>query len=367
MLQPLKPVTKPFENMIITFDEEKKLCVALLCAKGMNKADAEILASSVAYSDFSGIYSHGLSRFSNYLNRFDNGAYTVNANIVAAKDSGPVVSFDCDNGCGVIAVSHVYEEMKTKVRQHGIVIATGRRASNLGCCAFYGRKAIDDGLIMMICCNTTRCVAPFGGADSFLGTNPIMICAPSKEERPLLLDISTSNVAFGKVQAYAREGKELPAGWALDAEGKPTTDAKAAKTVIPIAGPKGYGLAVFVDMFSAILAQAGYGDGIGISNKGQHENTGFSMILIDPNAFMPEDLFRSSVDEYIRSIKAGNKAPGVSEIFLPGELEFKRLEDNLVHGYDVSDALQSELLAFAVKCGVVQETADFDELLRAAD
>ena len=351
--------------MVISYEQERRLCKALLTGRGMNDKDAETLAESVAYSDFSGIYSHGLSRFANYLDRFDNGAYNLNANIQAAADLGSTVAYDCDDGCGVVAVHHVYEMMKERVKEHGIVIATGNRASNLGCGAFFGRRAAKDDLIMLLCCNTTRCVAPFGGADSVLGTNPIIVAAPANEELPLVLDISTTNVAFGKVQAYAREGKELPSGWALDTAGRPTTDARAAQTVLPIAGPKGYGLAVMIEMFSALLARAGYGSDVGFASKGQHENTGFAMILIDPARFRPIDEFKAGVDGYIRAIKSGTKAEGVKEIFLPGEIEMRKFEQFLETGYEVSEALQKELTGYAVRFGVAHEGADFGELVRA--
>ena len=350
--------------MIIGYEQELRLCKALLTGRGMNEADAEILAASVAYSDFSGIYSHGLSRFANYLDRFDNGAYNLNADIRAVSDLGSTVTYDCDDGCGVIAVHHVYEKMKARVKEHGIVIATGKRASNIGCGAFFGRKAAEDDLVMLLCCNTTRCVAPFGGADSVLGTNPIIAAAPAKEELPLVLDISTTNVAFGKVQAYAREGKELPAGWALDAAGRPTTDARAARTVLPIAGPKGYGMAVMIEMFSALLACAGYGSDVGFASKGQHENTGFALILIDPARFRPIDEFKAGVDGYIRSIKAGTKAEGVKEIFLPGDIEMRKFDQFMQIGYEVTEALQKELMEYAVRFRIAPEGSGFGELIR---
>lgn len=346
----------------ISYDKEKALCKKLLCAYGMNEADAEILSDSVAYSDFTGIYSHGLSRFSNYLKRFANGAYTVNAEIGVVSDTGAAAVFDCDNGCGVIAATHVYEKTRERAREYGIAVAAGRRASNIGCGAYFGRMAARDNLILLLCCNTTRCVAPFGGADSVLGTNPVIVAAPADKQLPLLLDISTTNVAFGKVQAYAREGKALPEGWALDADGRPTTDAKAAMTVLPIAGPKGYGLAVMIEMFSALLSGAGYGESVGFASRGEHENTGFSMIIIDPSKFMPIDEFKKSVDEYILYIKSGKKAENVKEILLPGELEMRRFDEFMKLGCEVTPALQTELADYAVQLGLIPAGADFARL-----
>lgn len=351
--------------MIILYNDEIKLCTALLTARGMNKEDAEILASSVAYSDFSGIYSHGLSRFSNYLLRFDNGAYNLNPELSILSDTGATISYSCDDSSGVIAVAHVLEQLKERASKYGIAIATGNNASNIGCGAFFGRMAVEDDKIALICCNTTRAVAPFGGADRFLGTNPVIVAAPACEELPLIMDISTSCVAFGKVQAFKREGKALPAGWALDKAGKPTTDASEAYTVLPIAGPKGYGMAVMIDMFSALLANAAYGDGIGFASQGQKEKTGFAVILIDPSKFMPIEEFKNSVDEYIRTIKASTKADGVEKILLPGELEITRFEKNVNVGYEVSDALAAELVKYAVSFGIASEGATLEEVVKS--
>lgn len=345
--------------MKISYAQEMELCKSLLTAHGMNADDAGLLGESVAHSDFTGIYSHGLSRFANYLKRFENGAMKPNAKLSVAMDGGSTVAFDCDNGCGVVVMYRAYEQMVERARKYGIVIATGRRASNIGCGSFFAKRAVEDGLIAMFCCNTVRCVAPYGGADSLLGTNPIVIAAPAGEELPLILDISTTVTAMGKIQAAAREGKPIPAGWALDADGKPTTDSAAAKTVLPIAGPKGYGLAVMIEMFSALLAGASYGDGVGFPNKGEAENTGFAMILVDPERYMPLAQFRRTVDEYVRSIKASRKAEGVSEILMPGELEMRRFKETAETGYEVSAALAAELMQYAHNSGAAPQEADF--------
>lgn len=350
--------------MKLSYEQELKLCKVLLEGAGMNNSDATILGDSVAHSDFTGIYSHGLSRFANYLKRFANGAMKPNADLTVTMDNGSTVAYDCDNGCGVVSLTCVYEQMVERAKQYGIVIATGRRSSNIGCGSFYAGKAAKDGLIGIFCCNTVKCVAPFGGADSLLGTNPIVVSAPAGEELPLILDISTTITAMGKIQAAAREGKPIPEGWALDENGKPTTDAKAAKTVVPIAGPKGYGLGVMVEMFSALLAQASYGAGIGVPNKGEQENTGFAMILVDVEKFMPLDQFKSSVDAYIRNIKASRKAEGVQEIYLPGELEFKRYEQYMQTGYEVSDVLGAELAAYASEFEIVPDGTSFEEFVK---
>lgn len=349
--------------MFLRFDQEKALCRALLLKSGMPETDAGILSASVAHSDFTGIYSHGLSRFANYLKRFVNGAMYPDAPVTVAEDRDSTVVFDCHNGCGVVDVVHAYEFLRERIVDYGIVFGTGRHSSNIGCGSFYAQMAARDNLIAIICCNTVRCVAPYGGADSLLGTNPIVIAIPAGEERPIILDISTTVTAMGKIQAARREGKPIPEGWALDAAGKPTTDSAAAYTVLPIAGPKGYGLAVMVEVLSALLSGAGYGSAVGFPNKGEHEDTGFAITLIDPSRFMPIEQFKANVDAYIRSIKSSRKSDGVSEILLPGELEMRRFDATMQTGYEVSPALENELLGYAVQFGLAEENESFEQLI----
>ena len=335
----------------------------MLSACGMSREDGEILGESVAHSDFTGIYSHGLSRFANYIKRFRNGAMKADAQLSVVMDGGSTVAFDCDNGCGVVMMYKAYRQMVSRAREYGIVIATGRRASNIGCGSFFAKQAVEDGLVSMFCCNTVRCVAPYGGADSLLGTNPIIVAAPAGKELPLVLDISTTVTAMGKIQAAAREGKAIHQGWALDENGQPTTDPAQAKTVLPIAGPKGYGLAVMVEMFSALLAGASYGPGVGFPNKGEPENTGFAMILIDPQRFMPLEEFKSFVDGYVGCIKGSRKAQGVGELLLPGELEMKRMAHNIQQGYEVSQALAKELMEYVVSLGLANAGTGLEDFV----
>ncbi len=350
--------------MRLSFEEEKRLCAALLRASGMGETDAGILSASVAHSDFTGIYSHGLSRFANYLKRFNNGAMKPDAPVEVVSDGGSTVVFDCHNGCGVVDVVHAYEFLRERAAEYGVVAGTARRSSNIGCGSYYAQMAARDGLIALIGCNTVRCVAPFGGADSLLGTNPIIVAVPALEERPIILDISTTVTAMGKIQAAAREGRPIPEGWALDAEGNPTTDASAAKTVLPIAGPKGYGLGVMVEALSVLLSGAGFGAGVGFPNKGEQENTGFFIILIDPARFLPAEEFKRRVDEYIRSMKSSRRRAGVEEILMPGELEMRRFDETLKTGYEVTPALESELAGWCASLGIADGGESLAEVVK---
>lgn len=347
----------------ITYDEERRLTKTLLAACGMSDEDAEIAGDVITHSDFTGVYSHGMSRLTLYLKLFGTGAYNPRPNVRVLKEEGSVVHLDCDNALGVVTVNKAFDMLLPKARANGIAICTGRQSSNIGCASYYGWRAAKNDVICLVCCNTYLSMAPYGGADRLLGTNPIVVGVPTNEEYPIVMDISTSGVAFGKIQAYQREGKELPKGWANDFDGKPTTDPNAAYTVLPIAAHKGYGLAVMVDVMGAVLSGACFGLDIGAPERLEPENTGFCMIMVDPAKFMPIDEFKRRADAYVRVMKHSRPAQGVQEIFMPGELEFRKFKENREKGMDVSENLAAELCALATTLGVLPAGGSFEQLI----
>lgn len=272
--------------------------------------------------------------------------------------------FDGDNGSGIVSTNRAYEEAVKKAREYGIAFATGRRNANIGCGSYYGWRAAEDGLIAVIGCNTYAFTSPFGGADRLIGTNPIIVSVPANAEYPMVLDMSTTCVAMGKIQAAEREGKSIPADWAKDYNGNPTTDPAQAFSLSPIAGHKGYGLAVMVDVLSTMLSGAAYGTDIGLFSKLQTENTGFFIILIDPSRFMPIEDFKQSVDRYVGMMKNSRKAEGVDEIFVPGEIEYRKFEENRQKGVEFSEALEKELTELSVQLGALKPGEALKELAK---
>lgn len=352
--------------MKITYEQEKKLTKAIFIACGMNEADAEIAGAGITHSDFTGVYSHGMSRLTGYMKLFNKGAYNPNPDIKVLKDEGSMVELDCDRGLGIINVSRAYDMLLPKARANGIAICTGRESSNIGCGSYYGWKSAQDDMIIILACNTYLSMAPYGGADRLIGTNPIIASVPTSGN-PVVMDISTSGVAFGKIQAFRREGKTLPEGWSNDFNGKPTTDPNEAYTVLPIAKHKGYGLAVMVDLIAGLLGGAKALSGIGVGANQEPEHTGFCLIMIDPSKFMPIDEFKASTDAYVKEIKESRLADGVEEIFLPGEPEFRTFEKYKAEGVEVSDALARDLANFAAVLGLVPEGTSFEDLMKKVE
>ena len=349
--------------MRITYEEELSLVRGILLAADFPEDDAERIAQVIRHSDFTGVYSHGLSRLTRYMRQIAAGSLNPRPNFRKVLDSGAVMVFDGDNGSGIVSLCRAYDETLERARQFGIAMATGRHNANIGCGSYYGWRAAGDGMLALVCCNTYAFTSPFGGADRLIGTNPIVVGVPAGREYPLVLDMSTTNVAMGKIQAAEREGSLIPADWAKDRDGRPTEDPSRAFSLTPIAGHKGYGLAVMVDVLSTMLSGACFGTDIGLFTGLEKENTGFCLILIDPSRFMPLEAFQAEVDRYVRMMKDSRKAPGVDEIYLPGEIEYRKLKSMRESGLEVSDRLAAELTELAVGLGAAEAGSDFAGLV----
>ena len=347
----------------LSYDQEITLIERMLKALNVSESDAASLAAVVTHSDFTGTYSHGLSRLCIYLRQYMAGALVAKPDFRCVKDADASLAFDCGGGSGIVAVNRVYDAVLERARKYGVAAGVGRNSANIGCGGYYGHRMAEDNMIGIVVSNTYPCMAPFGGADRLIGTNPIIFAVPTKDHYPIVMDVSTTNVAMGKVQAYEREGREIPADWSKDYDGAPTTDPSKAFSLSPIAGHKGYGLAVMVDVLSTMLSGAAYGTDIGLFKNLEKEDTGFFIILIDPSKFMPVDEFKAGVDRYIDMMKNSRKAPGVEEIFMPGEIEARLIEGRKVTGNDYSDALEAELTELARQIGAIGADGALTDLL----
>lgn len=349
--------------MHLSYEQEMTLIKRLLMALKVSESDAESLAAVVTHSDFTGTYSHGLSRLCIYLRQYMHGALQAQPDFRLIKDKDAALVFDCGGGSGIVAVNSVYDAVLERARKYGVAAGVGRNSANIGCGGYYGHRMADDNVIGIVVSNTYPCQSPYGGADRLIGTNPIILgCPTTNPDRPIVIDISTSGVAIGKVQAYARENKTMPEGWANDYDGNPTTDPHVAYCVRPMGDHKGYGLAVFVDMFGGVLAGALTSPEIPFVDNLEPEETGFAVILLDIAHFIDVDKFKEHASLFVNLIKNSRPATGVKEIFMPGEIEARLIEERKVTGVDFSEALQAELEDLARQIGAIGEDGKLAEL-----
>lgn len=352
--------------MRITFEQEKKLLKAMYMSAGMTEEDAEILAVVPTQSDFTGVESHGMSRGVLYVMGLRSGSMNPHAQLRILMETDSLLAIDGDDSVGVVSMVKGYELLAQKAKKTGIAFAVARGSSNIGCGNYYAWRAAQDDLIILASANTSPLQAPFGGADPLIGSNPIIAATPSNSF-PVTLDIATTLVALGKIQTAQRNKSPIPDTWCLDVDGKPTTDPSKYYTNSPMATYKGYGLAVMVDMFSAVLSGAAFGTDIGIALKMQKERSGWSMLLIDPARFMPIEEYKARVDEYIRMMKESRRAEGVEEIFLPGELEYREYQKRIAEGFEIDKSLEIMTKSIALQCKLGTKEMTLQQIIDALD
>lgn len=339
---------------------------------GVPEKDATQAAAVIAQAERSGVNSHGLQRLPMYLNRLLDGAVNLHPELKMTSQVPGCMAFDGDNGLGIVNGPRVLEKVMERAKEHGIAAATLCHSNHYGAGNYYGWKLAEAGLIGICMTNTSPCMAPTGGAESLLGSNPLTVAFPTKNHDPIVLDMATSAVSLGKLQVMAGAGKEAPLGWVLDPNGNPSTDPAAplkGGSMLPIGGYKGYGLAVIIDLFSAVLSGACYGRDIGrlgVPGSTQPEGIGQFFLAIDPLKFLSEELFYDRIDDYICMIKGSRLAPDVKQIWMPGEIEFNNARRIETEGAEVPPATAQRVIQCCIRCGMATEGSTLEDLIENA-
>lgn len=316
--------------------------------KGWNatQEEAELVADCLVRAEMRGIDTHGVHFLILLSDRVDAHMIRIPTELEVVRESGATSVLDGGNGLGQVAAHRAMKMSIQKARELGIGLTLVRNTNHIGILAFYTLMAAEEGMVGMVMSNSAPSMSPWGGAEPFLGTNPISIAIPGGEEAALVLDMSSSVVARGKIRRAERMKECIPLGWALDETGSPTTDPAAALkgSLLPIGGPKGYGLALMVDVLAGLLSGSRYGPEV----KTFHQPLGptgigvFAM-AVDIERFMPLHQFRDLMTSYMKSIKKTKKAKEVSQIYLPGEIELEKEKQSLKEGVEISPEVAKDL------------------------
>ncbi|MFC4600908.1 Ldh family oxidoreductase [Cohnella hongkongensis] len=335
-------------DMKYDWRELRRFCSAVLEAAGVRSQWAAAVADTLVDADLHGVDSHGVVRLDIYMRRLEAGMVDADAAPELLRGQTPLLLVDGNNNFGAVAGGFALEQSMKAAREYGCGIAGVRRSNHFGTCAYYARKAVGEGLIAIVLSNASQTMPPTGGLRPFLGTNPLCVGVPAGRHAPYILDMATSVVARGKIIVAAERGEPIPTGWAIDREGRPTTDAQAALagSVLPLGGPKGYAIAMFIDILCGVLTGAGFGPSVHNMYEDwvRPQNVGHLFIAIDAERFMPRAEFAARMDQYIDWLKAEPTAPGVDEILVPGELERRiceqRSRQGLILPASVADTLR---------------------------
>ena len=297
-----------------------------------------MVADCLIKADMRGVNTHGVYLLKTIANRVKEGILKLptEPEIIINQDATAVV--DGKNGLGPVAGHIAVKVCIEKARQFGIGMVLIRNTNNIGSLAYYTQLASEQNMIAFMSTNAAPSMAPWGGSEPFIGTNPIAISIPTPQGMCFTVDMASSVVARGKIRKALRQDTKIPDNWALDRNGVPTTDPNEALmgTLIPIGGPKGAAIALSVDIIAGILAGSSYGRMV----KSFHTlegptGVGASYIAIDINHFMDFTRFQNLLREYINSVKNISKANGFIEIFLPGEIEYRKEQNSIKQGIEL--------------------------------
>jgi LDH2 family malate/lactate/ureidoglycolate dehydrogenase len=255
--------------------------------------------------------------------------------------------------------------MVPRAKRNGVAAATIRNSQHFGALSYYCNLAAKQDMILFATTGCEPAMSPEGACQAFFGTNPIAASFPTGKGWPVKIDLATSIVARGNIIAAQKRGQPIPPGWALTADGEPTTDAAAALagTVLTMAGHKGYALALMVEIFSSVLSGAAVGPAIGsmYKNMDRKQDVGHFFFLLDISAFMDAAEFKRRLDKAIDEIKSCRKRPGVGEILVPGERSQQKARQNLAEGIVIDEATRKEL---KVLCEELRVKYTLEEFLK---
>jgi LDH2 family malate/lactate/ureidoglycolate dehydrogenase len=314
-----------------------------------------VVADALIQAELRGIDTHGVHLLTLLTERVEAGMLAIPAKLAVVEDSGATALIDGGNGLGPAAGHKAMALCIAKAKEFGIGCCLIRNTNNIGMLSVYTLMAAKAGMVGLVMANAASAMSPWGGAEPFFGTNPLSIAVPSDEGTPpVVLDMSSTMVARGKIRRAARLKQPIPEGWAFDAAGAPTTDPSSALagTLSPIGGPKGYGLALMVDVLAGILSGSLYGPAIRTFHQLEGPTgVGAFMMAIDIERFMPPTTFGAIFRNYLASIKAVKKAPGIDRIYLPGEIEYEKERKNLAEGIEVATGTAEKLNGLLTRFG----------------
>ncbi len=322
---------------------------------GVPEADAALLADTLVQADLWGHPSHGVMRTFWYAARLRTGAMAAVTKAELVVDGGAVAVMDGRDGVGQVVVARAMEDAIERARAHGVGAVAVRNSGHFGTAMYFTRMAALAGCIGFLTTNASPAMAPWGGREPRVGTNPWSIAAPAGRHPPMMLDIANTAVARGKLHVARQRGEPIPEGWALDARGRPTTDAAAgiAGCILPMAGHKGYAIATLMDVLSGVLGGGQFGTSVtGPYRPDGKSGAGHFVLALDIEAFRPREAFESDVGRLVESLKATPHAAGNEEIFYPGELEARAEERNRANGIVLPPETLAELDAMAEDFGL---------------
>lgn len=335
------------EKQLISVEKLRCFIVDAFALVNVPADDCCIVADSLIKADLHGISSHGVTRFPVYFRRVQKGIVNPRPDIKVNARYPAAISVDGDNGLGSVVMMRALSAGLEAASKIGVAVVGIKGSNHFGTAGFYCDIAAEKGFISMLVTNAPAALPPWGGKEAYFGTNPIAFGIPCRQRPHIIVDMATSIVARGKIIEAAKEGKSIPENWALDKDGNPTLDAKAAMegVILPMAGPKGYALSLAVEHLAGVLTGAGFGRDIPWQYGGSDNaaNVGHLLVLIKADAFGSADDYYRRTGRFTQEIHSIATMPQFTQIKLPGEREWEVEQIRLHQGIEIKRNLALEL------------------------
>jgi LDH2 family malate/lactate/ureidoglycolate dehydrogenase len=345
----------------VSRDQLDRFCVEAMGRCGMTEADARLAADVLVTTDLWGVHTHGTKALRTYLRRMRAGGLKARGvpRVVAEGPAWAVM--DGDNALAMVSSCRAMEVAIAKAKGAGIGFVSVRNGCHFGAAGYYAQLAVKHDMIGLAMSNADVNMTVPGGKGKIIGNNPMAYAIPAGEETPLMLDMALSMVAAGKVDAATAAGKSIPDNWLADENGIPTTNPALYPLrafLLPMAGHKGYGLAVMVETLCALTSGAGMlGDILswGLADPSKPTGHSHAFLAVNIGAMIPVADFRKRTDEMIRRIRNAPKAQGSDRIWLPGEIEAEKMKKALSAGMLLPADVLASLRGLAEDVGVKPE------------
>lgn len=329
----------------------------VLCRYGLTPDDARVGALRMLDADVRGMSGHGIFRLPAYARRFEAGGYNPRPDIRAVHETPVSALVDGDNGFGQVVVTRAAETAATKAIDNGMAWVGVRGSNHAGAAGVYAAMALEHDLIgLYMAVGSSNHLPPWGGVDPLLSTNPVAVAIPAGDEPPVVLDMATTVVSYGRIKVAAERGETLPEGWMVDRSGAPLTDPTRSSEgfLLPIGGYKGYGLGLVIGLLAGVLNGAAFGSAV-VDFTTDHRtppNTGQTILMVRPDLFQPLGEFRAAMDESVREIRGSTRVDARVPIRLPGDRAPQRTAAAQRDGVSVAPGVAAELRQLADRLGI---------------
>ena len=339
-------------SKIVSADQLRTFGEAVLLAHGVPQQDAHLLSDSLVAAELWGHSSHGMLRLPWYVERLRSGVMKAVTQSETIIDNGALAVIDGHDGIGQVLTAQAIRMGIERARQHGVSAIGVRNSNHFGTAAYFTRMSAEAGCVAFLATNASPAMAAWGGREKLIGTNPWSIAAPAGKRGVAVMDIANTAVARGKIYLAAERNEPIPATWAADDQGRPTTNASEAVhgLILPMAGHKGYVISFMMDVLAGVLTGSQFGSGVvGPYDPTKPSGCGHMLITIDINAVMPRAEFENRMEALIQEVKDSPAAEGIENIFFPGELEDIHTQNHLKTGIQVADKTWDSLNKLATE------------------